>query len=104
MSDSENNIPKNDGLTPEELGMKRFEVKTRPSKKGGLENAVFIDGVLLDWQVDLNSLMEAYLMGPEYLREAQKSFEKHFIESVSDSLGRKVTYQQIMIASKTGWI
>mgnify|MGYP006287164587 CR=1 FL=1 len=101
MSESEQQ-PKE--ISPEELGMVRFDVRTRPAKGGGLENAIFIGGELLDWQVDLNSLMEAAKMGPHYLNEAKKDVEKHFVESVSDFLGRKVTYQQIMTATKTGWI
>ena len=93
-----------DEFAPQNMGMKRFEVKTRPAKGGGLENAVFIDGELLDWTVDLNSLMEASKMGPHFVREVQKDIERHFAESVSDFLGRKVTVEEVRIATKTGWI
>jgi hypothetical protein len=79
-------------------------VKTRTAKGGGLENAIFIGGKLLDWQVDLNSLMEASKMGPHFLREVQKDIERHFTESVSDFIGRKVTAEDIKKATKTGWI
>jgi hypothetical protein len=90
--------------TPEELGKKRFEVKIRPAKGGGFEKAIFIDNELLDWQIDLNSYFEAMKMGPQYHREIQRSIEMHFIESVSEVLGRKVTMDEIKNAINTGWI
>lgn len=89
---------------PIAFDMKRFEVRTRPAKGGGLENAVFIGGELLDWTVDLNSMMEAAKMGPQYMREVKKDIERHFADSVSDFLGRKVTIEEIQKATKTGWI
>jgi hypothetical protein len=85
-------------------GKKRFEVKMRPAKGGGIEKAIFIDDEMLDWQVDLNSYMDAMKMGPHFRREIQRDIEKHFIESVSDFLGRKVTIEEIKEAIKTGWI
>lgn len=71
---------------------------------GALEKAIFIDGELLDWQIDMNSYVEACKMGMHFQREAQKSIEKHFVDSVSDTLGRKVTMEEIKVAIKTGWI
>lgn len=91
-------------LGPQELGMKRFEVKMRPAKGGGIEKAIFIDGELLDWQIDLMSFAEACKMGPAFKLEAQKNIAEHFVESVSDVLGRKVTLEEIKTAIKTGWI
>lgn len=102
---AEENQESNDNeLNLENFNMKRFEVRTRPKKGGGLENAVFIGGELLDWSVDLNSLMEAAKMGPQYLIEVQRDIEKHFVNSVSDFLGRKVSVEEIKKATKTGWI
>lgn len=91
-------------LTPEEMGLKRFEVKMRAAKGGGVEKAIFINGELLDWQIDLMSFAEACKMGPSFKAEAQKDIAKHFIDSVSDVLGRHVTLEQIKTAIKTGWI
>ena len=101
MSESKEN---KDLINPEDLGLKRFEVKTRVAKGGGLENAIFIGGELLDWTIDLKSLMEAYKLGPHFVREVQKDIEKHFSESVSDFIGRKVTTEDIQRATKLGWI
>lgn len=89
--------------TPPE-GKKRFEVKMRKAEGGGIEKAIFIDDELLDWQIDMNSYMDAMKMGPQYRREIQRNIEKHFIESVSDFLGRKVTMKEIKDAIQTGWI
>lgn len=83
---------------------KRFEVKMRPAKGGGVEKAIFIGGEMLDWQIDMSSYMEAMQMGFMYRRQIQQDIEKHFIESVSDFLGRHVTMEEIKNAIKTGWI
>lgn len=82
---------------------KRFEVKMR-TKNGTIEKAIFIDGELLDWSIDISSLMECKKMGPEYFRAAQRDIEKHFINSVSEVVGRKITVDQIKEATKNGWI
>lgn len=87
-----------------EVEKKRFEVKMRPAKGGGIEKAIFIDGEMLDWQIDMSSYMEAMKMGFHFRREIQRDIEKHFIESVSDFLGRNVTMEEIKEAIKTGWI
>jgi hypothetical protein len=85
-------------------GRKSFEVKIRPAKGGGIEKAIFIGGELLDWQVDINSLVEAMRMGPMYMKAVQKDIEKHFVESVSDFVGRKVSADDIKKAIKDGYI
>ena len=76
----------------------------RPAKGGGVEKAIFIGGEMLDWQIDMSSYMEAMQMGFMYRRQIQQDIEKHFIESVSDFLGRHVTMEEIKNAIKTGWI
>jgi hypothetical protein len=85
-------------------GKKTFEVKMRPAKGGGIEKAIFIGGELLDWQVDLNSLVEAMSMGPTYYKAVQRDIEKHFVDSVSDFIGRKVNAADIKQAIKDGYI
>ena len=82
---------------------KRFEIKIRQIS-GKIEKAIFIDNYLLDWSVDISSLMECAKMGPEYYRAAQRDIEKHFTESVSEVVGRKVTVEEIKEAIRTGWI
>lgn len=88
----------------EEEGKKKFKVLTRQGKNGVLENQIFIDDELLDWSADLSSIIDAKKMGPLYFRAALKDMERHFVECVSQVLGRKVTYQQVLDATKSGWI
>jgi hypothetical protein len=82
----------------------KFEVRMGLGKNGAVRQAVFINGQLLDWSVDITSLADAHKMGPEYFRAAKKDIEKHFVESVSEFIGRKITYQEVVTATKTGWI
>lgn len=81
-----------------------FEVKMRKGNNDTIEKAIFIDGELLDWSVDVSSLMEAMSMGPQYFRAVQRDIEKHFVESVSETIGRKYSPDDIKQAIKTGWI
>lgn len=83
---------------------KKFEVKMRSDGSGGIEKAIFIDNELLDWKIDMNSYLDAMKMGPQYQREIQRSIEEHFVDSISDFLGRKVTMLEIKEAIKTGLI
>jgi hypothetical protein len=82
---------------------KQFEVMMR-HVAGGLQKAIFIDGEMLDWAVDTASLREAMMMGPKFFKAIQRDIERHFVESVSDFIGRKVTPQEIKEATRTGWI
>lgn len=91
-------------LLPDGNPMLSFEVKMRKGKSSELEKAIFIDGELLDWQVDLASLMDAMKMGPKFFKEIQKDIGEHFVESVSETIGRPVTNEDIKKATKTGWI
>ena len=84
--------------------MVRFEVRMGKGENGAIKQAVFINGELLDWSVDVSSLMDAFQMGPQYYRAAQKDIEKHFVDSVSEFIGRKITYSEVSEAIKTGWI
>jgi hypothetical protein len=91
-------------INPADEGKKKFEVKMRKSADGAIEKAIFIDNEILDWKIDMETYMDAMKMGPMYRREIQKNIEEHFIESVSDFLGRKVTINDIKFAIQTGWI
>lgn len=83
---------------------KRFEVKMRSDGQGGIEKAVFIDGEILDWSIDVESYLKMVRLGPVYAKQAQDDISKHFVESVSDFLKRRVTIQDIENATRTGWI
>jgi carbon monoxide dehydrogenase subunit G len=87
-----------------EVEKKRFEVKMRLHPDGSIEKQIFIGGEMLDWSVDSSSFLEAKKMGPQYMRAVQDDIAKHFIESVGEFLGRRVTLDDIKEAIKTGWI
>ena len=91
-------------LLPDGKSKKTFRVMMQKAKGGGLEKAIFIDGEFLDWSVDMNSLADAMAMGPQFFRAAQQDIEKHFTESVSEVLGRRVSSEDIKTAIQTGWI
>lgn len=86
---------------------KSFEVKMRPlgsTPQDGIEKAVFVDGQKLDFKIDVIRFLEAKKAGPHYMRQIQKEIEENFIKSVSDALGRRVTVEEIKVATATGWI
>ena len=85
-------------------GKIKFEVKMRKGNNDVLEKAIFIDDELLDWSVDMSSLAEAMKMGTKFYRSVQRDIEKHFTESVSEVVGRKVSAEDIKKATKIGWI
>ncbi len=98
-----------DPVTSVPEGKKSFLVMMRKGKNGTLEKAIFIDGELLDWSVDVSSMMDARKMSrdmksPYIWREVQRDIAKHFLEAVCDTLGRQVTEEDIKKASLTGWI
>jgi hypothetical protein len=95
-----NNIP----LLPNGEPKVSFEVKMRKDSSNGIQKAVFIDGEKLDWEIDAQSLIEARKMGPKFFKIIQKDIEKHYVDSVSEFLGRKVSAEDIKEAIKTGWI
>lgn len=85
------------------IDKKKFEVRAIKTKKGFVKH-VFIDGELFDWSVDENVLEEARKMGPEYYNAVQKDIEKHYLESMSEFVGRELTAVDLLKAIKTGWI
>ena len=85
-------------------GKVKFEVKMRKGDNDVLEKAIFIDDELLDWSVDISSLAEAMSMGPKFYKSVQRDIEKHFTESVSEVVGRKVSAEEIKKATVIGWI
>jgi hypothetical protein len=84
---------------PDGKPKKRFELKTN-----GVQKAVFVDGELFDWDVDHASVAEAMRMGPEYFMAAKKDIQKHFLDSLSEMVGRQLTVKDVAIATKQGWI
>lgn len=84
-------------------GKKKFEVKFK-NEGGKVVKAIFIDDVMLDYSVDVESLKKISALGVEYKKAALKDIEKHFVECVSEMVGRQVTHPELLQAFKTGWI
>ena len=84
---------------------KKFEVKTHIDPYSGLlKKDVFIDDKLFEWEVDEKSWKAVKEMGPTYVEQAKGDIMKHFCDSLSDFLGRKVSPQHILMATQKGWI
>ncbi len=83
---------------------KSFVVKFRPVGDGSFEKDIFIDGERLNYSIDLAAYLDACKISPQMKLVVQKDIERHFIESVGEYLGRKVTTEEIKEAIKTGWI
>lgn len=81
-----------------------FETRVMQHPNGSLERTIFIDGVMLDYSVDISSLHEAMKMGPQYAEAVKADIVRHFCSCVSDMVGRKVTYDEIIQATKNGYI
>lgn len=72
--------------------------------RDGDRNLILVGGREFDWSVDLDSYTKACGMGPEYARAAQQDIERHFVESLSDFVGRELTMADIQQAIMTGWL
>ena len=77
-------------------------IKTHPN--GSLERKIFIGNTEVDYSIDVSAFMEARKMGPAYENAIRADIVKHFTNCVAEVLGRKVTYEEVLKATKTGWI
>lgn len=84
-------------------GKRKFEVKFK-KEDGKVVRAVFIDDVMLDYSVDVEALNKISALGTEYKKAALLDIEKHFVECVSEMVGRQVTNAEVSNAFRTGWI
>ncbi len=83
----------------------KFEVKTYIDPHSGLlRKDVFIDEKLFSWEVDEKAWKNLTAMGPEYVEVAKIEILKHFCDSLSQFLSRKIDPGKVMMAIKTGWI
>ena len=81
-----------------------FIIKEYWDEDNWLRKGIFIDNELFDWGIDEDSFKEAMSMGPEYFNVFKADIERHFIESISEFMNRKVTAAEVNEATKTGWI
>lgn len=92
----------NDPEHPQNHGKKFFEVKIEKLSDGTMKKGIWIDGEYLDYSINVNDYFRACQMG--YKKDVQENIIKHFVKSVSEFVGRKVTAQEIIEAHRTNWI
>ena len=85
-------------------GKKKFEIKMYMAEKGNLKQGIFIDGELLDWSVDVHDLLEAKKMGGKFAKSLEIDIVRHFLQSISEFLGRKISVDEMNEARKNGYI
>jgi hypothetical protein len=101
VQNSELFLPEDDPI-PE--GKVKFETRIKLHSNGSVEREIWISDQKFDWSVDITSFHEAVRMGSMYKKAVQQDIVKHFVNSVSDFLGRKVTMKEVNEATKRGWI
>lgn len=83
---------------------KKFELMHR-FEDGHLINGIFIDDEYFDWEIDKDSLNKVIETGdPNLIKMAKADIERHFLESISEFVGRRVTSKELKEAEKTGWL
>jgi hypothetical protein len=87
-----------------EIQKVKFETRAFRHPNGSIEKKIYINNEEFDWSIDISSFQEARKMGPQFMKAVQDDIAKHYVESISDFLGRKVTIQEVIQAIKTGWI
>jgi hypothetical protein len=93
-------------LSQEETGKKkRFIVKEHIDPSTGIwKKDVFIDSKLFEYEVDMDSIVKAKSMGPRFILAAQRDIQRHFLECLSEFMGRAISVIEVQEAIKTGWI
>ena len=83
---------------------KKFAVKTQMSSGYFFQKDIYIDDELFDWSIDEEAYHWAEMQGPDVLRAVQRDICKHFLDCLSEVVGRKISLDDFQQAAKTGWI
>lgn len=89
-----------------------FEIRPIFDGCGHVSRGIYIDGEHFDWGVDEENFKEAQetarklggQTGALYMKSVQESIQRHFMESISEFLGRPVSAEEINKAQQTGLI
>jgi ornithine carbamoyltransferase len=92
-------------MSEKEVKKKRFVVKQHFDESAGIHRKdVFIDDQLFEYEIDQESLRKAKEMGPKFYLMACQDIQTHFLQCLSEFMGREVTQEEVMTATRTGWI
>lgn len=83
-------------------GKKSFKIGYVHHPNGSFEKQIMIDGIIMDYSIDISAYIEAHRMG--LARQIKQDIAKHFLKCVSEMVGRHVTAQEVMMAEKNGYI
>ena len=83
-------------------GKKSFKIGYVHHPDGSFEKQIMIDGIIMDYSIDMSAYIEAHKMG--LARQIKEEIAKHFLKCVSEMVGRHVTAQEVMMAEKNGYI
>lgn len=83
-------------------GKKSFKVGFVHHPNGSFEKQIMIDGIIMDYSIDMSAFYEAHRMGLG--KQIKEEIAKHFLKCVSEMVGRHVTAQEVMLAEKNGYI
>lgn len=83
-------------------GKKSFKVGYIHHPNGSFEKQIMIDGIILDYSIDMSAFYEAHRMGLG--KQIKEDIAKHFLKCVSEMVGKHVTAKEVMEAEKLGYI
>lgn len=93
-----------------------FELKAFYDSQDRLTKGIFVDGKHFDWGINEDDFKEAELRakklseqvnpsaGFAYMQTVKDSIQRHFVDSLSEFLGRQITVEEVNQATKTGLI
>jgi hypothetical protein len=87
---------------------KRFEVRAKMTT-GELpgphfQKDIYIDGICFDWSINEEDYHWAEQQGPAVLMAVQQDITRHFLNSLTEFVGKSITVKELDEAVKTGWI
>lgn len=91
-------------IGPDGKPKKRFFVKTEMTTNSFFQKNIYIDGELFDWSIDEEAYHWAETQGLQTLMAVQKDICKHFLDCLSEVVGRKIGIEDLQEAQKSGWI
>jgi hypothetical protein len=83
---------------------KKFELRLDPTPDGFFQKNIYVDGDLFDWAIDEESFDWARKQGPVFFEAVKKDIANHFLDSLSEMVGRKITLADFHTALKNGMI